>query len=147
MVTVWRVQALTAVGAMAASLAVVGLAARGSTAGAVLWIAALVVLVIGGILGVVLPRVAWERWSYDVAPRALELRHGILTHRRSVVPYYRVQHIDIRSGPVERALGMAQLVVRTAAATTDAHLPGIPADESDRLRGLILERAGRGDAV
>ena len=41
-----------------------------------------------------------------------------------------------------RALGLSQLVVRTAAATTDATLPGVAATEAETLRDVILARTG-----
>jgi membrane protein YdbS with pleckstrin-like domain len=58
-----------------------------------------------------------------------------------------VQYVDINQGPIERALGLARLRVHTAAASSDATIPGIAADEADALRQVILERTGSGDAV
>jgi membrane protein YdbS with pleckstrin-like domain len=42
---------------------------------------------------------------------------------------------------------LAGLTIHTASAATDAGLPGLPVAEADRLRRLILDRAGAGDAV
>lgn len=94
-----------------------------------------------------LPRLAYERWRYELAETTLELRRGLVVHTSTAIPYFRVQHIDITRSPVERALGLSQLVVRTAAATTDATLPGIAATDADALRDLILSRTATGDAV
>ena len=94
-----------------------------------------------------LPRLAFERWRYDLAETALELRRGVVVHTHTVIPYFRVQHIDITRSPFERALGLSQLVVRTAAASTDATIPGVAAAEADELRRVILSRTGHGDAV
>ena len=55
--------------------------------------------------------------------------------------------IDIAQGPVERAVGLARLVVHTASAGTDASIPGIAAGDAEGLRRLILARTGHGDAV
>ena len=93
------------------------------------------------------PRARYRHWCYEVAPAALELRHGVVNHRRSMVPYFRVQQIDVEQGPVERWAGLARLVVRTAASSTDGEIPGVPADRAERLRLLILDRAGSDDAV
>jgi uncharacterized protein len=94
-----------------------------------------------------LPRARYRRWRYQVAADALELRHGVLRRVHSAIPYFRVQHIDVSQGPVERAVGLAQLVVHTASAGTDATIPGIAASDAEALRRLILARAGSGDAV
>ncbi len=94
-----------------------------------------------------LPRLAFEAWRYELTDSTLELRRGLVVRTHSAIPYFRVQHIDITRSPIERALGLSQLVVRTAAATTDARIPGIAAADAERLRDLVLARSGRGDAV
>ena len=94
-----------------------------------------------------LPRLAFDRWRYELAETTLELQRGVLVHTHTAIPYFRVQHIDITRSPFERALGLSQLVVRTAAASTDATIPGVAVAEADELRRVILSRTGRGDAV
>ncbi|MDQ3304564.1 MAG: PH domain-containing protein [Actinomycetota bacterium] len=94
-----------------------------------------------------LPRLAYDAWSYELTPSTLELRRGVVVRSHTAIPYFRVQHIDITRSPLERALGLSQLVVRTAAATTDARLPGIAAEDAERLSDVILARTGRDDAV
>jgi membrane protein YdbS with pleckstrin-like domain len=94
-----------------------------------------------------IPLARYRTWSYEMAQDALELRHGIFELVHSAIPYFRVQHIDVTQGPVERAVGLARLVVHTASAGTDATIPGIAAGDAEGLRRLILQRAGTGDAV
>jgi membrane protein YdbS with pleckstrin-like domain len=110
-------------------------------------LAAAVVALAGGLAAWWHPRAEYRRWSYEVAADALELRHGVLRRVHSAIPYFRVQHIDVTQGPVERMVGLSRLVVHTASAGTDATVPGIAAGEADDLRRLILARAGTGDAV
>ena len=94
-----------------------------------------------------IPRLAFDRWRYELAETTLELRRGVVVETYTAIPYFRVQHIDITRSPVERALGLAQLVVRTAAASTDATIPGVAVADADELRRVILSRTGRDDAV
>ncbi len=103
--------------------------------------------VAGGTLAWRLPRVGYDAWRYELTATTLELRRGVVVRSHSAIPYFRVQHIDITRSPFERALGLSQLVVRTAAATTDARLPGIAETEAELLRDVILARTGSGDAV
>ena len=102
---------------------------------------------IGAVMLLWLPRLAYRYWAYAVDEGALLLRHGVVFRSESAIPYFRVQHVDIERGPIERACGLSRLVVRTASATTDATIPGLSERDAVELRGLILERAGRGDAV
>ena len=149
MVAVWRVGAgAAALGATVwAGLAVAVLHASGSDPPGPAWGPVVLVAVAGGVAAWRWPRARYAHWRYAVAEDALELRHGVLFRTTSLIPYFRVQHIDVNQGPVERALGLSRLVVRTASSTTDAELPGIPADRAETLRRLILERTGHGDAV
>lgn len=99
------------------------------------------------VVSVVWARLEWARWSWSVYGDALELRHGVVRRSSSLVPFHRIQQIDLRRGPVERALGLSTLVLHTAAATSDAHLPGIDAEQAEGLRHRLLARAGIDDAV
>jgi uncharacterized protein len=110
-------------------------------------LAAVLVALAGGLLAWWYPRADYRYWRYQVAEDALELRHGILRRVHSAIPYFRVQHIDVTQGPVERLVGLSQLVIHTASAGTDATIPGIAAHEAEDLRRRILAKAGTGDAV
>jgi membrane protein YdbS with pleckstrin-like domain len=92
-------------------------------------------------------RMSWSRWRWSAWPNALELRHGVLVAHESLVPYHRIQQIDVERGPLDRLLGLSSLVLRTASATTDGKIPGIPAATADALRVRLLTRAGADDAV
>jgi uncharacterized protein len=110
-------------------------------------LAAVLVALVGALLSWWVPKADYRQWSYAVADDALELRHGILQRVHSAIPYFRVQHIDVTQGPVERLVGLSRLIIHTASAGTDATLPGIAAEEAEELRRVILARAGTGDAV
>ena len=129
---------------IAAVAAVVSLAG-GSAVAAVAW------LVLFGVpwvlVSLVLARWQYARWSWTAWADALELAHGRVVHHASLVPYHRIQQIDISRGPFARTFGLSTLVLRTAAATSDAELPGIDADHAEALRRELLARAGVDDAV
>ena len=70
----------------------------------------------------------------------LMVRHGILFRTTVVVPYGRLQYVDVTAGPLERALGIATVQLHTAAAGTDATVPGLPPAEAARLREALASR-------
>jgi membrane protein YdbS with pleckstrin-like domain len=70
----------------------------------------------------------------------LLIRRGIFFQRTMVVPYGRMQYVDVSVGPVERLLGLCTLKLHTASAGTNAHLPGLPAAEGARLREQLSAR-------
>ena len=141
--TVWALGWLVPAGLVA----VVGAVAGAVTGSAAVTVAGLVVGAVVAVAGAAGAVLAWRRWRWSAWADALELRHGVVVHRASLVPYHRIQQIDVERGPLERMLGLAHLVLRTASATTDAVLPGIPAEEADDLRRHLLARAGVDDAV
>lgn len=89
----------------------------------------------------------WHFWWWRTSADALELGHGVVVRHLSSVPYHRIQQIDVERGPLERALGLAQLTVHTASATTDAGIPGLTVEDAQSLRRRLLEQAGRDDGV
>lgn len=140
----WRIRAGLTVGLVAAGLGIVtGLGVDPLPGVAV----AVAVMVVAAVPTWAVTRAAYRAWRFEVAPDALHLRHGVVVRVESTIPYHRVQHIDIAVGPLERMLGLASLVLRTAAATSDAAVPGVPAADADDLRRHILARVGAGDAV
>lgn len=71
----------------------------------------------------------------------LVVRRGILLSRLVAVPYGRMQLVDVNRGPVARLLGLAELRLVTAAATSDVTLPGLPEPEAAELRDALVARA------
>jgi membrane protein YdbS with pleckstrin-like domain len=70
----------------------------------------------------------------------LLIRGGIFFQRVMVVPYGRMQYVDISAGPVERWLGLCTLHLHTASAGTNALIPGLPEAEGARLREQLSAR-------
>ena len=103
-------------------------------------------------LGLAAVGVVWERflarrvaaWGYTEREDDLVVRRGVMIRRQSVIPYGRMQFIDVTAGPVERSLGLATVRMHTAAAASDARIPGLEATEAARLRDQL---AARGEAM
>ena len=78
-------------------------------------------------------------WGYAERDDDLMVRRGVLIRRQSVVPYGRMQFIDVTAGPVERSLGLATVRMHTAAAASDARIPGLERAEASRLRDQLAQ--------
>jgi membrane protein YdbS with pleckstrin-like domain len=100
-------------------------------------VAGLLLLAVGlGLLLVAVER-RWQAWGYAERADDLLVRRGVLVRRTSVVPYGRMQYVDVTAGPLDRRLGLATVTLHTAAAATDASIPGLLADEAARLRDRL----------
>jgi uncharacterized protein len=85
-----------------------------------------------------LPRRRWRAWGYREGEDELHVRHGHLVQTITVVPFGRVQHIDVAQGPIERRFGLATLILHTAGTRgASVPLPGLPYDEAERMRDRI----------
>ena len=82
-------------------------------------------------------------WGYAERADDLLVRHGVMWREIVVVPYGRMQYVDVQAGPIDRLVGIARLQLHTASAGTDAHIPGVSAEEAARLRDRL---ASRGEA-
>jgi membrane protein YdbS with pleckstrin-like domain len=120
---------------VAVLLAVAGAISEGS---AVAYGFAGAALVVGGLLWILVGR-RYSSWGYAEREDDLLVRRGVMFTRLSVVPYGRMQFIDVTAGPLERAFRLATVRLHTAAAATDARIPGLERDEAARLRDRLAE--------
>jgi hypothetical protein len=103
------------------------------------------------VLGIALTVARYRVWRYEVRDDSLFLERGVVTRVRTVVPYVRIQHVDVSRGPLERALGLASVVVYTAGSRgADVTIPGLTPERADdlqtRLKQLAIVAEGE-DAV
>ncbi len=76
-------------------------------------------------------------WAYAERDEDLLVRRGLFLRKLSIVPYARMQFVDVTVGPMERMFGLATVKMHTAAAASDAEVPGLPAAEAARLRDRL----------
>jgi uncharacterized protein len=129
--------------AVVIGIAIVAAAAIYSRANVSLWVALIPVFVataLGFWLVLIAPRRKFMAWGYRLDADELHTRSGLFIASETVVPFRRVQHIDVARGPIERAYGVARLIVHTAGvAHAEVELPGLAPDDAARFRDLIRE--------
>ena len=79
-------------------------------------------------------------WGYAERPDDFVVTRGALWRRVDLVPYGRLQMVDVSAGPVERAFGLSSVRLHTASPTTRAHIPGLAPEEAARLRDRLTRR-------
>lgn len=134
---------LTVVGGLVAVAVGTVLAAMAAT-----WLAVLV-----AVLGVVAVGWGWvvvgrtvRSWGYAERADDLLVTRGVLRRQLVVVPYGRMQFVDVTAGPLDRRFGLATVQLHTAAAATDAQIPGLVPEEAARLRDRLAARGEAGAA-
>ncbi|WP_405529865.1 PH domain-containing protein [Streptomyces avidinii] len=79
----------------------------------------------------------WRSWRYAERADDLLISRGVLWREETVVPYGRMQLVEVTSGPLERRFGLASVQLHTAAAASDAKIPGLVPAEAERLRDRL----------
>ena len=83
------------------------------------------------------PRI-WQRLRYRLHPSLLQVLRGWLLHTDTIVPFVRVQHIDVTRGPLDKWFGTARLVVHTAGTHNSiVTLPGLSPEHAAGIRDTI----------
>lgn len=110
----------------------------------------------GGLaLGVAVALLGWSwavvgrtvrSWGYAERADDLLVTRGVLRRQLVVVPYGRMQFVDVTAGPLDRRFGLATVQLHTAAAATDATIPGLVPTEAARLRDRLAARGEAGAA-
>ena len=98
---------------------------------------AVVGLILAGSIADVVAGRRVRAWGYAERADDLLVRRGVMFRRMSVIPYGRMQYVEVTAGPFERAFGLATVQMHTAAAASDARIPGLPAAEAARLRDQL----------
>lgn len=118
-------------------VAIAGGVAGGLAGGVVAAIVCVAAACIAGLVAVIFVGRRVAAWAYVERDDDLVVSRGVLVSRLSVVPYGRMQFIDVTAGPLERSFRLATLRMHTAAAASDARIPGLERDEAARLRDRL----------
>lgn len=96
------------------------------------------VLIVAAYLIVRVPRRRFFARGYRMGADRLRVVRGMWMRSDTVVPFGRVQHIDVTQGPLERVFGLSTLIVHTAGThNASVALPGLAAEDAAAMREAI----------
>ena len=148
-VTLWRVTGSISAGVVLTMLLISAIIAWFNNSDIALWIF-LSCLGLTALLGWLVywrPPRLYRAWGYRIDDRVFETRSGLMFQVRRLLPLTRLQHVDLQRGPLERAFGLASLVLHTAGThQSSITIPGLDAEEAARLRDHLVTIGGD-DAV
>jgi hypothetical protein len=111
------------------------------------WLGWSALLVLRGLLFFWQPPRAYRGWGYRLDGTVLEAKEGIWFRSITLLPLSRLQHVDLHSGPLQRSLGLASLILHTPGTQhATVVIPGLDALEAARLRDRLVA-VGGDDAV
>ncbi len=96
------------------------------------------VLIFYAFAAFVVPARKYRRWGYDMGSDRLRIVRGYMFYRDTVVPFGRIQHIDVDQGPIDRRYDLATLTVHTAGNhNSTVALPGLLHADALAMREAI----------
>ena len=86
----------------------------------------------------VVPKRKYRHWGYDMGSDRLRIVRGYMFYHDTIVPFGRIQHIDVDQGPIDRRYGLATLTVHTAGNhNSTVALPGLLHADALAMREAI----------
>jgi len=102
------------------------------------WLLPAFVLLLGLAATLIFPRRRYRGWGYREGEDEIEIWRGRLIRVRTIVPFGRVQHIDVAQGPIQRAFGLGTLILHTAGTQgASVPLPGLTVAKAEQMRDRI----------
>ncbi len=118
----WRMRCAEVI-AVGGVLAVAAGTVAGLTLGGAAAVIAVAVVAAGALAALWFARNRFRSWVYQERDEDLIVERGVL--------------IDVSAGPVDRVFRLATVKLHTAAAASDARIPGLERDEAARLRDRL----------
>ncbi|WP_026930492.1 PH domain-containing protein [Glycomyces tenuis] len=84
---------------------------------------------------------AVRAWGFAEREKDLLVKHGLLFRELSIVPYGRIQLVDLKAGPIERVFSLTTVQIRTAALGAVTEIPGLDPQVAEGLRDRLSARA------
>lgn len=107
-------------------------------------IPAIATLILAAILIIYLPFRRYRSRGYHISDDRLRVVKGVLWHSDSIVPFSRVQHLDVEQQPLERLFGLARLILHTAGThNSSVVLPGLRHETAVEMRESIRQHVKR----
>lgn len=96
------------------------------------------ILSFAGILVLMMAKVFFDRKKYRLFDKNLTYRKGLLVHKETIVPFSRIQHIEIDEGPLERYFKLATMSIYTAGDSgKDLKINGLKVGEAQEMKEFI----------
>ncbi|MCX7746127.1 MAG: PH domain-containing protein [Clostridia bacterium] len=78
------------------------------------------------------PFLEYIQWSYKITESKIDYTHGIYFRKRTIIPVSRIQHLDIKQGPLQKYFGLSNIAIYTAGQSHE-----IPALLSSKAQKMV----------
>lgn len=86
-------------------------------------------------------QIGFKNKAWAIREKDIIFKKGWLFHTTHIIPFIKVQHCVVRSGPIERKYGLASIRLMTAAShDVDISIHGLKKETADQLKLWIMEK-------
>lgn len=106
------------------------------------------------IFGYILARLTYRYWNYELTERGLRWKYGIFWHKNILIPYQKIQNVEIKRGVLKRLLGLSGLRIQTAGGvdsslfrgrviniSAEGQLPALNKRDAEELKKELMKRS------
>ena len=92
------------------------------------------------------PELEYKQWLYKITEQYVDYTHGIFFTKRTIIPISRIQHLDIRQGPIQKQFSLSNIIIFTAGQSHEivAVLSSEAQSIVDSINMLILKEGNDG---
>jgi putative membrane protein len=96
------------------------------------------------VVTIIVRAITWWRFTYAITPQGVRAQSGLLARQDRLIPFERIQSVDLREGVLERVLGVSQVRIESAAGTEGSEivLGAVSREQAAELRTNLLQRRG-----
>ena len=96
------------------------------------------IILLLAINAILYPEIEYNQWRYCIYEDCIELIHGIIFTKNTVIPLVRIQHIKTSQGPVNRKLGLSNIEIFTAGGSHE--IPNIKKEKADEISMFLKDK-------
>lgn len=84
----------------------------------------------------------FPRRKFGIREKDIIFQNGYFVFKQTILPYKRIQHVEIKQGPLFKAFNLFTLKVYTAGSSAgDLSIAGLNKNDADKLKAQILKVA------
>lgn len=88
-----------------------------------------------------LTKAAFVKKKYALRSKDIIYKKGLIWSKRISIPFNRIQHAEVKQGPIERIYKLHNLKIFTAGgSSSDLSIPGLTEDNALKLKNFILNK-------
>ena len=92
-------------------------------------------------LNFIITVLGFKKKQYALRQRDIVYTKGLIWSVRTTVPFNRIQHAELKQGPIERTFGLNSLKIYTAGGqSSDLVIPGLPEDVALNIKDFVLKK-------